>query len=127
MNGITNGHEETIPLPSAVPHKVSSKVVLQAPLTRKGHGPGLIILVPSGLDLNGSEKTLDPPPLQKWAEEGFAVAQITVTEGEGDSFQSNLETAFDGLTDLKECDSVEKIGLICEFKVARTYIMLTGR
>jgi carboxymethylenebutenolidase len=30
--------------------------------------------VSDSLDLSRHEKTLDPPPLQKWAEEGYAVA-----------------------------------------------------
>lgn len=118
MNGTTSDHEESIPLPSAKPSKVSSSVTTHAPLTRRGHGPGLILLVPSGLDLNGSDKTLDPPPLQKWAEEGYAVAQITLSESEGDKFKSNLQEALDALSKLKECDSVEKVGLICKLAKA---------
>jgi carboxymethylenebutenolidase len=113
MNEVTSGSEETIPLPSAKPTTVSSNVVVQPPLTRRGHGPALILLVPTGLDLSSSEKTLDPPPLQKWAEEGFAVAQITLSEGEGDKFQTHLQEATNALAKLKECDSAEKIGLIC--------------
>ena len=113
MNGATNGNEETIPLPSAKPLTISLKVTIQPPLTRRGNGPGLILLVPSGLDLNGHDKTLDPPPLQKWAEEGYAVAQITLAEGDGDKFHTHLKQAIDGLAELKECDSTEKMGLIC--------------
>lgn len=113
MNGDTNGHcDETIPLPSAKPVNVSSSVTIQPPLTRRGHGPGLALVVPSAVDLNGSDKTLDPPPIQKWAEEGYAVAQITLTEGDGSKFKANFEEAVDALSKLKECDSVEKIGLI---------------
>jgi carboxymethylenebutenolidase len=113
MNGVTNGHEGIIPLPSAKPIKVSTSITIQPPLTRRGHGPGLALVVPSGIDLDGSDKTLDPPPLQKWAEEGYAVVQIVLAEGEGDKFGSNFEQAVDTLSKLKECDSVEKIGLIC--------------
>ena len=114
MNGVTNGHEETIPLPSAKPIKVSTSITIQPPLTRRGQGPGLALVVPSGIDLNGSDTTLDPPPLQKWAEEGYAVAQITLAEGQSDKFGSNFEEAIDALSKLKECDSAEKIGLICK-------------
>jgi carboxymethylenebutenolidase len=102
-----------MPLPSAKPATVSSNVVVQPPLTRRGHGPGLILLVPTGLDLSGSEKTLDPPPLQKWSEEGFAVAQITLGESEGDEVKIHLQEATNALSTLKECDSADKIGLIC--------------
>ena len=115
MNGVTNGNEDTIPLPSAKPFIVSSNVVVQPPLTRRGTGPSLILIVPSGLDLQGHNKTLDPPPLQKWAEEGYGVAQIALAEGEGDKFQTHLKEAINGLAELKECDSTEKLGLICTF------------
>ena len=113
MNGVTNGNDDTIPLPSAKPATISSNVVVQPPLTRRGHGPGLILLVPTGLDLSGSDKTLDPPPLQKWAEEGFAVAQITLGEAQGDKFHIHLQEATNALSKLKECDSVDSMGLIC--------------
>ena len=117
MNGHTNGTngaEERTPLPSAKAIVVSPDIVIQPPLTRRGHGPGLVLLVPSGLDLRGHEKTLDPPPLQKWAEEGYAVAQITLTEGGGEKFQGHLKEVIGALEKLKDCDSVEKIGVICE-------------
>ena len=113
MNGHTNGHEEPVTLPSAKQIAISSNIVIQPPLTRQGNGPGLILIVPFGLDLNGHEKTLDPPPLQKWAEEGYAVAQITLAEGEGSKLQTYLKQASDGLAQLKECDSTEEMGLIC--------------
>jgi carboxymethylenebutenolidase len=113
----TNGdsHEEEIQLPSAKFIALTSSVTLQPPLTRRGHGPGLILLVPHGVDLSGSEKTLDPPPLQKWAEEGYAVAQI-VTDQHGrvePMFATQLRVAFQGLQRMEECDSVEQLGLIC--------------
>ena len=112
-NGATNG-EKQVPLPSAKPFDVSRNVVVQPPLTRRGHGPGLLLLVPAGLDLNGSSKTLDPSPLQKWAEEGFAVAQITLADGEGQKFQGHLKEAIDGLSKQSECDSTDRMGLICK-------------
>ena len=115
MNGTTNrvnGHEEPTPLPSAKPFDVSDDVTIQPPLSRRGHGPALILLVPQGIDAGGSDKTLDPPPLQKWAEEGFAVAQISLAF-DANAFQKQLETAFAELTKLPDCDSADKIGLIC--------------
>jgi carboxymethylenebutenolidase len=115
MNGVTNENEETVSLPSPKPITISPNVVIQPPLTRRGTGPGLILIVPSGLDLKGHNKTLDPAPLQKWAEEGYAVAQIILAEGEGEKFQTHLKEAINGLAELKSCDSTEKMGLICTF------------
>jgi hypothetical protein len=54
---------------------------LQLPLSRRGKGPGLLIFVPktyTASALGSGQKTLDPEPIQKWAEEGFTVVQIAV-------------------------------------------------
>ena len=51
-------------------------LTLQPPLSRRGRGPGLILLLDPTQPYHRSTKTLDPPPLQKWAEEGYAVAQV---------------------------------------------------
>jgi len=70
MNGSTNGHDAAVSLPSAKAFNISSSITIQPPLSRRGEGPGLLLIVPEDLDLGSSSKTLDPPPLQKWAEEG---------------------------------------------------------
>lgn len=109
--GVNGTQEEKVQLPSAKPYNVISNVVVQPPLSRRGHGPALILVVPSDADLSSHAKTLDPPPLQKWAEEGYAVAQITL-EGDGD-FRDELNQAVEALEQLDTCDSNEKMGLIC--------------
>lgn len=107
-----NGHkEDSVKLPSATPYNITSNVIIQPPLSRRGHGPALIVVVPSDVDLSSHAKTLDPPPLQKWAEEGYAVAQITL-QGDGD-FRDELNQAVEALEQLDSCDSNEKLGLIC--------------
>ncbi len=107
-NGTTNG---AVHLPSAKPYDVARGVTIQPPLTRSGHGPALIILVPEHLKPSGHKKTLDPAPLQKWAEEGWAVAQITLSDDDS-NFQDRLNDTLAALESLKECDSTEKTGLI---------------
>jgi carboxymethylenebutenolidase len=67
-----------LPLPSAPPLQVNEYVTLQPPLTHRGNGPAVILVIEAGLDLGRSTTHLDPPPLQKWAEEGFTVAQILI-------------------------------------------------
>ena len=120
MNGHSNGihgpekPEKPVYLPSARPFDVSSNVVIQPPLTRRGHGPGLLLLIPTGIDLEGSDKTLDPPPLQKWAEEGYAVAQIILEEAQSSTFERHMQDAIATLSELKECDSTESLGVICK-------------
>ena len=112
-NGVAS-QDGPSPLPSAKAFRTSSSVTIQPPLTRRGYGPGLILLVPLGLDLNGSDKTLDPPPLQKWAEEGWAVAQITLADGEDSKFQAHLKHALVALGRMDECESTDSVGLICK-------------
>ncbi|KAL1627707.1 hypothetical protein SLS56_006156 [Neofusicoccum ribis] len=104
--------EETpVPLPTARPLTISPAVVVQPPLSRRGHGPGVVLVVSGALPLGHSDKTLDPPPLLKWAEEGYAVAQITL-DGDPSGFQRDLRRAIDALASLEECSQKEEYGLI---------------
>ncbi|KAH7025543.1 carboxymethylenebutenolidase [Macrophomina phaseolina] len=101
--------EETpVPLPAAPALAVASNIVLQPPLSRRGSGPGLVLIVDGGLPLGHSDKTLDPPPLLKWAEEGFAVAQITLAN----AFGQDLQRAIEALDSSNECSPKGKYGLI---------------
>jgi carboxymethylenebutenolidase len=112
MDG-TNGHNRTCESAKTAAEliPISSSVSVVKPLSRLGYGPGIVIFVPAGINLQIHEKTLDPPPLQKWAEEGYACAQVVV-EDESALGQS-FEDAVQGLTDLKECNPKGKLGVIC--------------
>ncbi len=59
------------------PQQVSPHILFQAPLSRRGHGPGLILVLDHYAQLTESEGNGDLPPLRKWAEEGFAVVQVS--------------------------------------------------
>lgn len=96
--------------PSAPCVQVTSDISIQPPLSRRGSGPGLLLLVSAALDLSRHEKTLDPPPRQKWAEEGYAVAQILVGENASD-VAGQLAIAMGGLERLPECTG-DKVGLV---------------
>ncbi|KAK4040685.1 hypothetical protein C8A01DRAFT_15497 [Parachaetomium inaequale] len=95
--------------PSAPCVQVTPEISIQPPLSRRGNGPGLVLVVSAALDLSRHDKTLDPPPLQKWAEEGYAVAQILVS-GES-NVADHLRTATAELEKLPEC-SGDKMGLV---------------
>lgn len=91
--------------------------LVQLPLSRRGRGPGLLIFLPadySPLKRNGKKsKTLDPEPLQKWAEEGFAVVQLTI--GADDDPQETYLNTMDAvrfLLRLPECAEFEKVGVV---------------
>ncbi|OHE95489.1 carboxymethylenebutenolidase [Colletotrichum orchidophilum] len=84
-------------------------VTIQPPLSRRGHGPGLIIVVEEGINLSKHDKILDPPPSQKWAEEGFAVAQVVVAHG---AEAGQITSAIASLRELDSCDDKDKFGVI---------------
>lgn len=111
-----NIEETPVPLPSAPVVQLADSLTLQPPLTRRGHGPGLVILVPAyEICPVEAAKSLDPPPLQKWAEEGFAVVQIRCTgtaSGTWD-FAQAIREGLDALIALPECDE-KKFGFIGE-------------
>jgi carboxymethylenebutenolidase len=88
-------------------------ITLQPPLSNRGHGPGLILIVPEEYHkYEFMNKSLDPEPLQKWAEEGYAVLQITVNAR---ASSLPLEEALDALNSLDKCDTQDGFGLISEF------------
>ncbi|KAG0645135.1 hypothetical protein D0Z07_9068 [Hyphodiscus hymeniophilus] len=103
-----------VPLPSAKPVQVAPHVILQPPLSRWGKGPPLLIVLPS--DYNGfkpsdNKSSLDPEPLQKWAEEGFAVVEVKV----GSDFQTFVDGCEKGVAALKalqECTFDSKLAVI---------------
>ncbi|KAJ5116969.1 hypothetical protein N7456_001317 [Penicillium angulare] len=105
---------QQVGLPSAKPITFGSRIVVQPPLTRLGTGPGLFIIRPAVFsDYQEKNETLDPEPLQKWAEEGFAVAQITLhAQDENAEVVHSLNSAQKHLQDLPECTSDQHFGLI---------------
>ncbi|KAF2013332.1 dienelactone hydrolase-like protein [Aaosphaeria arxii CBS 175.79] len=99
--------------PSTPPIKVSPHLTIQPPLSRRGHGPGLILVADHYASLDESDKHLDPPPLVKWAEEGYAVAQVLIpgkTDEDGSEFP--LKRAVEELRKLESCDDGGGFGLI---------------
>lgn len=125
---MTDREESPVPLPSAPVIHLAGNATLQPPLTRRGHGPGLIIIVSGDPNVpqeqpgsgHGSDvrdpKTLDPLPQKKWAEEGYAVVQLIFGDVEPGKEEWDIETAFDkaidALTTLETCDVKDRFGLI---------------
>ncbi|KAJ5503809.1 hypothetical protein N7463_006683 [Penicillium fimorum] len=102
-------------LPSAQV-ELNPYVTIQPPLSRCGHGPGLILIRPlCYATCEQQNKTLDPEPLKKWGEESFTVAQITLDEKSAidrSSLRKLIQEVERGLTERLECDTREKVGLI---------------
>ena len=108
---------EALNIPNAAPQELSPHLTLQLPLSRRGSGPGLIIVVDHYAPLEISEKSLDPPPMQKWAEEGFAVVQLKVPGKIEDGGEFPLDRAIEVLKGCEQCIWGDGVGLICALPV----------
>ena len=60
-----------------------------------------------------STESIDPPPLQKWAEESFVVAQIDLRKLDK-SFEEILSDTLLFVKGLDTFDGTERVGLICK-------------
>ncbi|KAE8371652.1 hypothetical protein BDV26DRAFT_302589 [Aspergillus bertholletiae] len=98
------------PLPTANLTELERGVSILRPLSRRGYGPGLILLVP---DTEKSMLTIDGVPSQliKWAEEGYTVVEIQ-EEALEQGAQSTLEKAIKALANCEKCEPKGKIGLV---------------
>ncbi|KAH8656547.1 LEA domain protein [Tricladium varicosporioides] len=95
--------EEKIVLPCAELVEVQGGLLLQPPLSRQGHGPGLVVVVPE----TSRHQHITPdllPPLQKWAEEGFATVEIPGSALNDGNAGNALTQAFRAL---EECDTAD--------------------
>ncbi|EEU34097.1 uncharacterized protein NECHADRAFT_49897 [Fusarium vanettenii 77-13-4] len=99
------------PLPTSELTTLSKGMVLLPPLSRRGHGPGLIILHRHAEDplafYDGA-----PSPLLKWAEEGYAVVQLDPTSFEGRPAEDVLREAVEALDQCSRCDPKGNVGLV---------------
>ncbi|KAK8858798.1 hypothetical protein IAR55_003028 [Kwoniella newhampshirensis] len=93
-------NELQVPLPSAPRIPVAPNVLIQPPLTRRGCGPPLVLLLPNIdgpppiSDATPTTEQLDPEPVQKWAEEGFAILAIFASKGHPEEW--SFAKALDG-------------------------------
>lgn len=105
----TSPNEQAPPLPSAPLQQLTPQSVLQPPLSRRGTGPGLILLLPPNIDPSTRpEKPLDPEPVEKWAEEGFTVVGITSTS----DMVPLITNAVDIIKTHENVNIKDKIGII---------------
>ncbi|RMJ11425.1 hypothetical protein BHE90_009674 [Fusarium euwallaceae] len=99
------------PLPTSQLQTLSEGVSLLPPLSRRGHGPGLIILHRHTEDplafYDGA-----PSPLLKWAEEGYAVVQLEPAAFNGRSAKDVLCEAVNALNECSKCDPKGNVGLV---------------
>ncbi|PPQ65938.1 hypothetical protein CVT26_010700 [Gymnopilus dilepis] len=104
-------NEQPVPLPSAPLIRVSAEIVVQPPLSRRGTGPGIVLYLPGHVNLSTKEiRPLDPEPLAKWAEEGYAVAAVTLSEKL--DIGESLKQSVDALEGLDKVDTKDKFAVI---------------
>lgn len=100
--------ERPQPVPAPVPRPVRDGITIIDPITRKGTGPGLIILVTDqskGLWIDD----IGPSPMQKWGEEGYAVVEMTQVACER---SDAIERAVHALKHASKCDPQGVVGLV---------------
>ncbi|KAG9685601.1 NTF2-like protein, partial [Aureobasidium melanogenum] len=107
----TSETDKPLSLPSAPAKNVSPALTVQPPLSRAGKGPALIILVDQDAAKNAPTDSIEPRPLQKWAEESFLVAQIDLRELQY-SFEATLEKTVSVIKGHPDFDGNEKFGVI---------------
>ncbi|PNS21553.1 Glucosidase 2 subunit beta [Sphaceloma murrayae] len=111
----TNGHTSSLPPVEALPQpkltQVSEGVSLLLPLSRKGTGPGMIIVTPETAASKLDIKEGVPSPLIKWAEESFTLVEIKSAALASDA-GSALRQAQEALRQCPQCEPKDKIALV---------------
>jgi carboxymethylenebutenolidase len=103
------------PLPSARLQVLKPGLSLQPPLTRLGSGPGLILITSSEIyDEQVTQRDDAPTAVLKWAEEGYAVFQISAEAFGSSKIEAVLEEAFRAFDQCDACQPKDKVGLVCE-------------
>jgi len=103
------------PLPSPTLVELEDGLKLLLPLTRRGHGPGIILLTPNSDDPLAIREGV-PSLLVKWAEEGYAVAGIEERALGKSTASSLLKSAVDAISRCEKCEPKDNIGLVCKLK-----------
>lgn len=112
-------------LPSPELTEVKPGVVFLRPLSRRGTGPGLIILTCDYQDPLAINNGV-PSPLIKWAEEGYAVVEIqarALVGGQDDVISLALQL----LTECEKCEPKNKIGLVGRSNFVPLVFMYSSR
>lgn len=100
------------PLPSPDLTQVAPGVSLLRPLSRRGSGPGIIILTADYEDSLAIREGV-PSPLVKWAEEGYTVVEVQARALVAAEAQV-VKSAVDALAGCEKCEPKDKVGLVGE-------------
>jgi carboxymethylenebutenolidase len=117
-----SANEREVPLPSEPIVSLAPNVQLQPPLTRRGYGPTLVLVLPRVADPEAIGRDtprpdqIDPSPVQKWAEEGFAVLAYFVSRGEAGEWDL-AKVLKDGFSQARKWTDTEDLDVVAD-KVA---------
>lgn len=119
--------ETPLPLPVTSLTRLGRGITLLNPLSRKGKGPGLIVLVPesgaSGTTTLRIENGV-PSPLMKWGEESYMVVEILE-----EAFLEGADPISLAVTELQKaekCEPKSAIGVIGTYSHHLTAVLETG-
>ncbi|KAK4688132.1 hypothetical protein P7C73_g1984, partial [Tremellales sp. Uapishka_1] len=110
-------NEREVPLPCEPRVSLAPNVIIQPPLSRRGYGPALVLLMPNIPDAppigdaTPTTEQIDPEPVQKWAEEGFAILAVYATKGQAGEW-SLTRALEEGLPQLQAWQDVEDLDVI---------------
>ncbi|KAE8354030.1 carboxymethylenebutenolidase [Aspergillus coremiiformis] len=94
---------------------LGGNILLQPPLSRCGRGPGVIIVRPESYAECQDKASLDPEPVQKWAEESYAVVQITLdleSSANDSGVVGLVERGIEALESLEECKQKDRFAIL---------------
>lgn len=104
-------------LPSTTRTEITPGVSLLGPLSRRGTGPGVLILTPDFQDSLAIKEGV-PAPMLKWAEEGYTVVEVQARALMGTGGKQSppllalIQSALDALRGYEKCEPKDKVGLV---------------
>lgn len=112
------------PLPEPRRTEISTGVSLLQPLSRRGTGPGIVLVVPDSTSDNLTIKDGVPSPLIKWAEESYTVVEIQerALKAAGVNLPDVLQKAVKAIVDEGNCVPKQKVGVLGLFQSIFAYI-----
>lgn len=110
---MADADQTPLPLPVTSLTRLAPGVILSQPLSRKGSGPGLIVLVNQSGATNDTTLRIEngvPSPLMKWGEESYTVVELleeAFFEG-----KDPISLAVSELSKAERCEPKNAIGVI---------------
>jgi carboxymethylenebutenolidase len=110
MLGYTDISQPPKDLPAIITRQVAPGISSLLPLSRRGRGPGMIILVDDDSDHVQTYVKGIPSVFIKWAEEGYTV--VGIAESALVNKENALKQAVEALFKCEECTPREKVGVV---------------